>query len=314
MKFEPRHLDDNVNVTSTNHFGEFVRLSAWLVTIIFGIYLVLGIAAESLAEHLPPAYEKAMGGLFTSQLNNKDFPKTQVYAQGVLDGLVAKAEGLPVFTYKVFVEDKDVVNALALPAGNIVLFKGLLQEIRTENELAMVLAHELGHYANRDHLHGLGRGLVFISIASALGISGGLPAFISPAVQTLDLRFSRTQESLADDYGIDLVNRVYGHVGGSIDMFQVLATLDQKRTPSPEFLSSHPDSIWRIRSMAERIQTKSYLQKDPLAVPGKGMLPFADDSIAKEPPAGLEQQPHTSPEVKGVDIVDGHVGAPGQVE
>ena len=46
------------------------------------------------------------------------------------------------------------MNAVALPGGNIVVFAGLLKEIKSENELAMILGHELGHFAHRDHLRG----------------------------------------------------------------------------------------------------------------------------------------------------------------
>ena len=186
MKFEPVYIEGNVNAPGKNHFGEFLRLSLWLLGIVFGVYVILGFAAEKIADHLPLEFEEAIAGSLVSHLDPKAFPQTQTYLQKILDHLVASSENLPKFSYKVLVFDDKTVNALALPAGNLVVFSGLLAELKTENELAMILAHELGHYAHHDHLHGLGRGLVLIFITTALGLSGDVPVFVNPAVQTFD--------------------------------------------------------------------------------------------------------------------------------
>jgi len=276
MKFEPSYIEENVNVPANNHFSEFLRLSLWLLGIVFGIYLVLGFAAEKIAERLPPEYEKAIAGGFISKLDQQGFPQTRAYLQKILDHLVASAENLPEFSYKVLIYDDKTVNAVALPAGNILVFRGLLAELKTENELAMVLAHELGHYAHRDQLRGLGQGLVLLSITTALGLSGDVPGFVNPAVQTFDLKFSRDQEAAADNFGVDLVVRAYGHAGGTLDVFKALERQDKGRIKSPEFFSTHPDSIWRMQSLASRLQLKKYPQRVALPFPGLGVLPFAN--------------------------------------
>ena len=280
MKFEPGYIEKNVNVSANNHFSEFLRLSLWLLVIVFGIYFILGFAAEKIATRLPPKFEEAMAGGFIAKLDQKAFPHTQVYVQKILDHLVISAENLPEFSYKVLIYDDKTVNAVALPAGNIVVFSGLLAELKTENELAMILAHELGHYAHRDHLRGLGRGLVLLSITTALGLSGDIPGFVSPAVQTFDLKFSRDQEEAADNFGVDLIVRAYGHAGGTLDVFKALERQDEGRIKSPEFFSTHPDTIWRMQSMATRLQLKKYPQRAGLPFPGQGVLPFLDDQAA----------------------------------
>ncbi len=277
MKFEPRYIEENVNVPAKNHFGEFLRLSLWLAGIVFGTYLVLGFAAEKIAERLPSKYEEAMAGGFVSKLDQQAFLQTRAYLQNILDHLLASAENLPEFSYKVFIHDDKIVNAMALPAGNIVVFSGLLAELKTENELAMILAHELGHYAHRDHLRGLGRWLVLLSITTALGLSGDVSGFVSPAVQTFDLKFSRDQEVAADNFGVDLVVHAYGHAGGTLDVFKALDRQDKGRIKSPEFFSTHPDSIWRMQLLVSRLQLKKYPQRAAMPFPGLGVLPFPDD-------------------------------------
>jgi Zn-dependent protease with chaperone function len=91
----------------------------------------------------------------------------------MLDGL---AEDIPFnessrqqdMQYKIHIIPDPRINAMALPGGNIVVFSALIKETGSENELAFVLAHELGHFANRDHLRGLGRRLLLLTASAAL--------------------------------------------------------------------------------------------------------------------------------------------------
>jgi len=276
MNFEPRYVEQNVNVPQHNHLGDFIRLSLWLLGIVFGIYLCLGFVAEKIAERLPPKYEMAIAGSFTSKLDYDAFPQTREYLQKVLDSLVASSADLPSFSYKVSIYDLSDINAVALPAGNIVVFRGLLTQLKSENELAMILAHELGHYAHRDHLRGMGRGLVLLSIMTVLGLSGDGPGFIAPSVQTFSLKYSRDQESAADLYAIDLFVRTYGHVGGALDVFKVFER-EKKGIIGPGVFSTHPDTIWRMQALERHIQMKKSSQGPVRPLPGSGVLPFAVD-------------------------------------
>lgn len=277
MKFEPRYSENNVNVPSHNHFRLFIRLSAWLLGISIGVYLILGFAAEKVAERLPPQIETAIAAGMSSTYNQSVFPRTDRYLQKVLDSLVFSAEGLPPFKYRVTAHDQTTVNALALPAGHIVVFNGLISELKSENEVAIILAHELGHYAHRDHLRGLGRGLVLVTILATLGLSGDLPAFIAPSVQTFDLKHSRIREAAADRYAIDLFVRAYGHAGGAVNLFNVLARQEQG-TKRPEFVSTHPDTLWRMHTLATYVQLKKYPQGAVKPLPESGVLPFPGDT------------------------------------
>ncbi|MBP9854846.1 MAG: M48 family metallopeptidase [Candidatus Omnitrophica bacterium] len=276
MKFEQRSIEKNVNVPSHNQMEEFIRLSLWLLVIVLGSYFVLGLAAEKIAERLPAKFEKAIASAVISKFDQNHFPQTQEYLQKILDRLVASDKNLPDFSYKIFILDDKIVNAIALPAGNILIFNGLLAEFKNENQIAMVLAHELGHYAHRDHLRGLGRGVVLMSIAAVLGLSGDAPGFIVPSIQTFDLKFSRVQEAAADSFGIDLLASAYGHVGGALEIFNILK-LQKKGSQGPEFFSSHPDTIWRIQSLNNHIQLNKYTEQKTLPFSGSEILPFPEE-------------------------------------
>jgi predicted Zn-dependent protease len=79
--------------------------------------------------------------------------------------------------YQLLYIPDETVNALALPGDHVIIYQGLLAEAESENEIMMVLGHELGHFANRDHLRGLGRGIVVQIVASLLfGDAGSIGA------------------------------------------------------------------------------------------------------------------------------------------
>ncbi len=120
------------------------------------------------------------------------------------------------YNFTIYLSDSDDVNAIALPGGRIVVFKGLLDQVESENELAMVLAHELGHFAHRDHMRGLGRGLgLAVATALLLGENNSASGLISKAVLTFQVKYSQSQESAADQFGVDLLTARYGHAGGA---------------------------------------------------------------------------------------------------
>jgi len=134
---------------------------------------------------------------------------------------------------------------------------GLLAQVASENELALVLGHELGHYRARDHLRGLGRGLATSLVLGALGSSGelvaGLGAFAGGVAQR---GFDRRQESAADAFGLALVQAEYGHVAGAGDFFARLSR-DQEPRGAPNagrrlagYFDTHPMHENRAAALA----------------------------------------------------------------
>ena len=121
----------------------------------------------------------------------------------------------------------------------------LLEEAESENEIAFVLAHDLGHHINRDPLKGLGRSLVFLTISSALGIGAGNADIVTLTGSLTNLHYSRQQESAADIYALRAIVNLYGHGGSSLDFFQRMQTKDPRGKLSAYF-SIHPLTQERI--------------------------------------------------------------------
>lgn len=152
------------------------------------------------------------------------------------------------------VADSDTVNAFALPGGQIVLFKGLIQKATSPDEVAGVLAHEIGHVEHRHALRRLIRaaGVGFLTSM----ISGGVVSDFSQQLVVLD--FSREMEEEADEAALLALTEAGVESQGFAAFFERLA---EEETTEEEnsflggvnfqnLLSTHPLSAER----SERIR------------------------------------------------------------
>jgi predicted Zn-dependent protease len=96
-------------------------------------------------------------------------------------------------------DDPNFVNAFALPGGNIVVGRGLLSLMESEDELAAVLGHEIAHVDNRDAIERLQYKLA----SEKLGL-GDLFRFGAPAVEIFEAGYTKEQEFQADRTGLAL--------------------------------------------------------------------------------------------------------------
>lgn len=136
-------------------------------------------------------------------------------------------------------------NAFALPGGALILTSGVLEKIKSENGLAFILGHEIGHIVHRDHIRGMGRQLAFSMGAALLGFSdiGGFSS-LSHVVTRV---YSRQQETNADQYALQLMQKLYGHTWGSEELFNLLAAQENRFDRAmAHFSSTHPSSAERI--------------------------------------------------------------------
>jgi len=246
-KYSPRNLQDNVNVSKISLKKEFLVLLGGLLGILLGVYIFLGMALDILVDRIPGKLEKAVGRLIDyKKFDTPDRLKDiEDKTQDLLDNLVSR---LPdqTLNFKIHIIDTEDANALALPGGHILLLSGVLDDIESENELAMILAHEIGHYVHKDHLRGIGRGLIFLFLSSILfGTDSGVTDFVTGSISAIDLKFSREQEMAADKFALILIQKKYGHVAGATDFFRKMRE-KEKLNKYLSFISTHPDSDRRI--------------------------------------------------------------------
>lgn len=183
-------------------------------------------------------------------------------------GRLAEAQGLERLTVHVF--DVPQVNGLAAPDGRIFLTEGFVQKYRdgmvTADEMASVIAHELGHVAlghtRRRMVDFTGANALFVMLTALL--SRFIPivgVFIANALSTaLMARLSRKAEFEADAYASALLIKAGIGTEPQASLFAKLGTLTGQQAEPPAWLRSHPateDRIAAIRANALRWQGAS---------------------------------------------------------
>jgi len=256
VKFTPREIEGNVNVSATRPLSEFAWLVGELALIIVAVYLLLGLATDLVAARIPLESEIWLGKRALNAYADASSPALDRRLRELVKALPPDSP-LHRYRFSVHLVEAETVNAVALPGGSIIVFSGLLRKVRSENELAMVLAHELGHYAHRDHLRGLGRGLgIAVAAQLLLGSGNSAAELVTNAALPLFARYSRGQEAAADAFAVDLLQARFGHAGGSNDFFRRLA--GEPGGDRSYLLASHPSPEDRIARIGERVARQGY--------------------------------------------------------
>jgi Zn-dependent protease with chaperone function len=140
-------------------------------------------------------------------------------------------------------------NAIALPGGYIFVYQGLIDAARSPDELAGVIAHEIGHVAHRDGtrsvLQTAGLSLMF---GMLLGDFVGGGAVVLAAKTILQTRYSREVEEAADVHSVALMKQMDGDPRALGAILQRIAGTSH---PGPKILADHPDT----RDRVARIET-----------------------------------------------------------
>ncbi len=141
------------------------------------------------------------------------------------------------------------VNAVALPNGRIYVFRGMLETVDTEDELAAVLAHEVGHVAGRHSLKQfrLSLGIGFLADLLNLNKQSTFVQNIANIAATLyQLGYSRQHERDADTYAFRLALLAGYDPQGSVALFDKFAKREGKPSRWLIYLSTHPPSKERL--------------------------------------------------------------------
>lgn len=216
-----------------------------IAIIIYGVPLL----ASSLAPLVPHSVEKRIGqavdGQVRTMFGGKDCTKP--------DGVTAFNKLMASLQSKAKLRDppnpvvmsSKVPNAFALPGGNVYLLDGLLQKAENPDEVAGVLAHEIGHVAHRDGLKALiqNGGTSFLA-GLLFGDVTGAGVVLTLGRTLIDAHYSRDAESAADAFAI----QVMGELGRSpkpLGDLLLRITGPEKDDPTAIF-ASHPITADRV--------------------------------------------------------------------
>jgi metalloendopeptidase OMA1, mitochondrial len=154
----------------------------------------------------------------------------------------------PGYDWEFTVFEADEPNAFALPGGKVGVNTGLFKVARNDDQLAAVMAHEVGHAIARHGAERMSHGLLFQFGLVALGAAVEEPSVVqlAAAAATLGviLPFSREQEAEADHLGLIYMAKAGYDPREAIELWRNFESLGGGRPP--EFLATHPSPGSRI--------------------------------------------------------------------
>jgi Zn-dependent protease with chaperone function len=261
MKISHRQPRKTADISSArgSTLKEFWKLLLSAVLLLVGLYFVIGFAVDRLVARISVETEaKIFQALQPRQTDPNTAQDRERLARirNILETL-KNNPSVPRLPYSLILVKNDMPNAFAFPGGTIGVTTGLLDVLTEDIEVAFVIGHELGHFAGRDHLQGLGRAAGF-GIAMALLFDTGSGAdWFANIVNFVFLRnYSQEQEIQADRFGIELVYGAYGRVEGTDRLFSLL--LAKKDLPKWAYMfATHPSPKDRIRNLEKIAQELS---------------------------------------------------------
>lgn len=260
MKYVPSQPPEGINVSDEHPLKSFLILTTGTIASIFIILFIISLFADFVVGFIPIEYEQSLfkdkniGALITQ--SESDTPgEVQQYLQALVNSLHEQAGSkFSDHHFKVSLSSMSQANAFAAPGGYIIVTTGLLNSVTSENGLAMVLAHEIGHHYERHPLRGLGRGLVvalFLSAISGFDIGGYADKFVERTAFIGQLAYSRKQETASDYIAVNLIQKKYGHANGASEFFKYIKNSSEHNSEPPIFLSTHPSTQERLNYLEQ---------------------------------------------------------------
>ncbi|MGI6657550.1 MAG: M48 family metalloprotease [Desulfobulbus sp.] len=171
------------------------------------------------------------------------------------------------FDYRFYVVRSDTFNAFAAPAGLVFFYSALIENMRSEDELVSVLAHEIGHVVSRHIAQRMEKGTK-VNLASLLlgmaglamgvpGLSQGLLLGSMAAGATMSLQYSRENEEEADRLSYGWMRKMGRDPRAMEDMLQTMRRISRYHMSGsvPQYLLTHPHPEARmgyVQSLLER--------------------------------------------------------------
>ena len=265
MKANLKNTEFENNISKGSPIKDFVKyfIGANLIFILIVISF-LG-ASSLLVELIPNSIEvKIHNKIYSSYHSSyKQGPK-ELKVQKLLDELIVLSD-MKDKKFQIRIIKTPIENAFAKMGGKIVLYEGLLEKIKTENSLSLVLAHELGHYHLRHHLSGVGSaailGVTTFVIPNYLEV---VESVLFNSIRCGVLKYSRENEMKSDKYALSLVIKKYSSLSGALQYFENLSENTKSNKVGKYFLT-HPLPKERL----------AYFKKESLKYSTQEVIPYS---------------------------------------
>ena len=241
-----------------------------LVCIVFVGWLLYGygmpVFIDVIARIAPVTWEKSLGRSVVAYIAPEENRCTDEIYTEVFDEIIARlaAPTNTPYTFRVYVTKHDYVNAFALPGGYMAITTGFLKRVKSADQIAGIIAHEMQHivqkHGTRAVLHAMATRTL---IAAISGGDEGLDFVLDKAALAGSLRFSRDHESSADIEGMEMVLDAKIDPKGMVEVFEILLEITGDLPDDLAYISTHPLTKNRIRSLSPYIDS---LKADPIPI------------------------------------------------
>lgn len=238
-------------------FSKIVAIAiSMLALVILAYFFVLPPVAEKAATLLPESFDNEIGDAFMSAFldeNDIDSFKTRQLELFVAELKLNNSKPL-----QFAVVESDVVNAFALPNGQIVIYTAIIDNMESPDELVALIGHEASHVNERHSIKMLCRNLAGYFIVSLLlsDVNGIMAVLADNAQQLHSLSFSRKFEQEADEQGLKIMMNNHVNPNGMARLFEQLE--EENDLEIPEILSTHPVTDERKKHIEKIISKSTY--------------------------------------------------------
>jgi predicted Zn-dependent protease len=201
-----------------------------------------------------PEMAQKMGGIRDPR-RDRDARLVEQVGQRLVAGSDARRSPYADNFHFFLLADRKTVNAFALPGGQVFLTTALFDRLASEDQLAAVLAHEIGHVVGRHSSEQMAKGQLGKTLAAAFGVGTsdrGLKGMVAAQAvnQVMQLRYGREDENESDEFGMKYMAQAGYDPHAMLELMQILKEANDGPTP-PEFLSTHPLPETRIVHIKE---------------------------------------------------------------
>lgn len=173
---------------------------------------------------------------------------------------VAAVSDRPDIRWTFTILDTSMVNAMAIPGGYIYVTRGILGHMNSEDELASVIAHEVGHVTARHSAQRMSQaqlaqlGMVLGSVLAGPQATQQYGQLAELGAGLLFQRYSRQQETQADLLGTAYMTEAGHNPVGAVQMLETLRRLDAGRSAGVNaYFMDHPDPAKRVQDVQRKI-------------------------------------------------------------
>lgn len=243
---EKAFFDKKLNVLLHKNTTVLVGLTLGLIGVLLVSYFyILPWFSEKVAEQIPVRTEIDLGEtMFENAINH--YKKNDSLTVRVND-FVKEIDFKTNYPIKVTVVHEDDMNAFALPGGNIIVFDKILGKMKSADELAALLAHEVSHVHYRHSLKNIFRSLSGYLVISLLfnDINGITAILADNSNMLLNLNYSRNLETEADEKAVEILKANGLNLNGLVELFTLLES-ETNKVATIKLLSTHPLTTERI--------------------------------------------------------------------